>query len=273
MGTLVVAAVAVSGRGGTIGSTARGWKAHTGLVRRGGWVSAGGAHRGVRCGRALVKLQAAKGRRWSMQTRRTSRDRARPRWPTFASRLVRLQHSFLERLIKDVANGGRSHPALGRRWKRVTACGRTPTLWRRPAVWRRPDRLRAGSDAASVASVTGSWQLVLGLMAYASRRRRARSFIDTGLHTHLRSNGESQAYSHVKAGTGVSSRVRRSRIITCLKGRHALHCLLVLDQHADRCALAACARHVLVTRPSRIGYGRPLTTMPSSTWYRGTGYR
>ena len=179
-----------------------------------------------------------------MQTRRTSRDRARPRWPTFASRLVRLQHSFLERLIKDVANGGRSHPALGRRWKRVTACGRTPTLWRRPAVWRRPDRLRAGSDAASVASVTGSWQLVLGLMAYASRRRRARSFIDTGLHTHLRSNGESQAYSHVKAGTGVSSRVRRSRIITCLKGRHALHCLLVLDQHADRCALAACARHV-----------------------------
>ena len=110
-------------------------------------------------------------------------------------------------------------------------------------------------------------------MAYASRRRRARSFIDTGLHTHLRSNGESQAYSHVKAGTGVSSRVRRSRIITCLKGRHALHCLLVLDQHADRCALAACARHVLVTRPSRIGYGRPLTTMPSSTWYRGTGYR
>ena len=46
----------------------------------------------------------------------------------------------------------------------------------------------------------------------------------------------------MKAGTGVSSRVRRSRIITCLKGRHALHDLLVIDQHADRCALAACAR-------------------------------
>ena len=79
-------------------------------------------------------------------------------------------------------------------------------------------------------------------MAYASRRRRARSLIDTGLHTHLRSSVESQAYSHVKAGTGVNSRVRRSRIITCLKGRHALHSLLVLDQHADRCALAADAR-------------------------------
>ena len=115
-----------------------------------------------------------------MQTRRTSRDRARPRWSTFASRLLRLQHSFLERLIKDVANGGRSHPALGRRWKRVTACGRTPTLWRRPAVWRRPDRLNAGGDAAGVASVTGSWQPV---MAYASRRGRARSLSDTGLHT------------------------------------------------------------------------------------------
>ena len=46
----------------------------------------------------------------------------------------------------------------------------------------------------------------------------------------------------MKAGTGVSSRVRRSRIITWLKGRHALHDLLVIDQHADRCALAACAR-------------------------------
>ena len=46
----------------------------------------------------------------------------------------------------------------------------------------------------------------------------------------------------MKAGTGVSSRVRRSRIITCLKGRHALHYRLVIDQHADRSALAACAR-------------------------------
>ena len=240
MGTLLVAAVAVSGRGGTIGSTTRGWKAHTGLVRRGGWVSAGGAHRGVCCGCALVQLQAAKGRRWSRQARR---GRARHRWPTFASRLVWLQHSFLKRLLKDIANGGRAHPALGRRWKRVTACGRT---WHRPAVWHRPDRLSAGTDAAGVASVTGSWWPVLGLTAYASRRVRARSLIDTGLHTglhtHLRSSVESQAYSHVKAGTGVNSRVRRSRIITCLKGRHALHYLLVLDQHPNRCALAADAR-------------------------------
>ena len=36
--------------------------------------------------------------------------------------------------------------------------------------------------------------------------------------------------------------MRRSRIITCLKGRHALHYLLVLDQHPDRCALGAYAR-------------------------------
>ena len=207
MGTLLVAAVAVSGRGGTIGSTTRGWKAHTGLVRRGGRVSAGGAHRGVRCGCALVQLQAAKGRRWSRQTRRTSRGRARHRWPTFASRLVWLQHSFLKRLLKDIANGGRAHPALGRRWKRVTACGRT---WHRPAVWHRPDRLSAGTDAAGVASVTGSWWPVLGLTAYASRRVRARSLIDTGLHTHLRSSVGSQAYwaPHLVAKAYVSQRGR-----------------------------------------------------------------
>ena len=98
-----------------------------------------------------------------------------------------------------------------------------------------------------------------------------RAALSTRACTHLRSSVERQAYSHVKAGTCVSSRVRRSRIITWLKGRHALHDLLVIDQHADRCALAAC--HPPVTRPSRIGYGRPLTTMPSSTWYRCTGYR
>ena len=69
-----------------------------------------------------------------------------------------------------------------------------------------------------------------------------RAALSTRACTHLRSSVERQAYSHVKAGTCVSSRVRRSRIITWLKGRHALHDLLVIDQHADRCALAACAR-------------------------------
>jgi len=69
-----------------------------------------------------------------------------------------------------------------------------------------------------------------------------RAALSTRACTHLRSSVERQAYSHVKAGTCVSSRVRRSRIITWLKGRHALHYLLVIDQHADRCALAACAR-------------------------------
>ena len=70
-----------------------------------------------------------------------------------------------------------------------------------------------------------------------------RAALATRACTHLRSSVERQAYSHdVKAGTCVSSRVRRSRIITCLKGRHALHYRLVIDQHADRSALAACAR-------------------------------
>ena len=69
-----------------------------------------------------------------------------------------------------------------------------------------------------------------------------RAALSTRACTHLRSSVERQAYSHVKAGTCVSSRVRRSRIITWLKGRHALHDLLVIYQHADRCALVACAR-------------------------------
>ena len=80
-----------------------------------------------------------------------------------------------------------------------------------------------------------SWRMPAGAEERAALATRA--------CTHLRSSVERQAYSHdVKAGTCVSSRVRRSRIITCLKGRHALHYRLVIDQHADRSALAACAR-------------------------------
>ena len=80
-----------------------------------------------------------------------------------------------------------------------------------------------------------SWRMPAGAEERAALATRA--------CTHLRSSVERQAYSHdVKAGTCVSSRVRRSRIITCLKGCHALRDLLVLDQHPDRCALGAYAR-------------------------------